>query len=116
MSKDHTAPERPDGTTLHVILARLHRSSQSSNTETLVWRPDGRRSTVLDVIRGATRELALSVFRCDDFKVLDALSDAVQRGVRVRALLTQRAKNWDQRLQDLGVFLDSMGAEVHRYA
>src|SRR5262249_34988180 len=54
--------------------------------------------------------------RCDDFRVLDALADATHRGVRVRALITPRAKNWDKRLQDLGVFLDSMGAEVHRYA
>lgn len=71
---------------------------------------------MLDVIRGARRELVLSVFRCDDFSVLDALGDAIQRKVQVRALLTPRAKNWDKRLQDLGVFLDSMGAQVHTYA
>ena len=84
--------------------------------ERLVLEPGERRDAVLDVIRGARRELVLSVFRCDDFKILDALADAVHRKVRVRALLTQRAKNWDKRLQDLEVFLDSMGAEVHRYA
>jgi len=81
-----------------------------------VWETGERRRTVLDVIGGARRELVLSVFRCDDFHVLDALGEAVQRKVRVRALLTPRAKNWDKRLQDLGVFLDSMGAEVQRYA
>jgi phosphatidylserine/phosphatidylglycerophosphate/cardiolipin synthase-like enzyme len=84
--------------------------------ERLIILPAERREAVLDVIRGARRELVLSVFRCDDFKILDALGDAVQRKVRVRALLTPRAKNWDKRLQDLGVFLDSMGAEVHRYS
>jgi len=83
--------------------------------ERLVWETVERREAVLDVIRGARRELVLSVFRCDDFKILDALADAVQRKVRVRALLTPRAKNWDKRLKDLGVFLESMGAEVHRY-
>jgi phosphatidylserine/phosphatidylglycerophosphate/cardiolipin synthase-like enzyme len=87
-----------------------------SSAERLVIDPVERRAAVLEVIRGARQELVLSVFRCDDFKVLDALGDAVQRKVRVRALLTPRAKNWDRRLQDLGVFLDSMGAEVHRYA
>jgi cardiolipin synthase len=84
--------------------------------EKLVLEPIDRRSAILDVIRGARQELVLSVFRCDDFKILDALADAVQRKVRVRALLTQRAKNWDKRLQALGVFLESMGAEVHRYS
>src|SRR5205085_3236693 len=39
-----------------------------------------------------------------------------RRKVRVRALFTQRAKNWDKRLLDLELFLGSMGAEVHRYA
>jgi cardiolipin synthase len=87
-----------------------------SPLERLVWEPVERRGAVLDLIRGAQRELVLSVFRCDDFKILDALGEAVQRKVRVRALLTPRAKNWDKRLKDLGVFLDSMGAEVHRYS
>ena len=84
--------------------------------EKLVLDPSERRDSVLEVIRGARQELVLSVFRCDDFKILDALADAVHRKVRVRALLTPKAKNWDKRLQDLGVFLDSMGAEVHRYS
>jgi phosphatidylserine/phosphatidylglycerophosphate/cardiolipin synthase-like enzyme len=93
-------------------MTRVH----SAPVERLVCEPAERRVAVLDVIRAARRELVLSVFRCDDFSILDALGDAVQRKVRVRALLTPRAKNWDKRLQDLGVFLDSMGAEAHRYA
>ena len=84
--------------------------------ERLILEPGERREAVLQVIRGARERLVLSVFRCDDFKILDALAGAIRRGVRVRALLTQRAKNWDKRLQELEVFLDSMGAEVHRYA
>lgn len=84
--------------------------------ERLVVEPRERREAIREVIRGARRELVLSLFRCDDFKILDELGDALQRKVRVRALLTPHAKNWDRRLQDLGVFLDSMGAEVHRYA
>src|ERR1043165_8423069 len=78
--------------------------------------PAERRDAVLDVIRAARRDLVLSVFRCDDFKVLDELATAVQRKVRVTALITPSAKNWDKRLQDLGIFLESMGAEVHRYS
>ena len=84
--------------------------------ERLILEPGERREAVLQVIRAARERLVLSVFRCDDFKILDALASAIRRGVRVRALLTQRAKNWDKRLQELEVFLDSMGAEVHRYA
>lgn len=94
------------------ITAKLFRSM----VERLVCDPGERRGAILDVISGARRELVLSVFRCDDFKILDGLADAVQRGVRVRALLTPTAKNWDKRLQQLGVFLDSMGADVHRYS
>ena len=84
--------------------------------ERLILEPGERREAVLQVIRGARHELVLSVFRCDDFKILDEIANAVRRKVRVRALVTQRAKNWDKRLQDLEVFLDSMGADVHRYA
>jgi phosphatidylserine/phosphatidylglycerophosphate/cardiolipin synthase-like enzyme len=97
-------------------MASSFQSEVPGRSERLVLDPAYRREAVLDVIRGARRELVLSVFRCDDFKVLDELASAVQRKVRVRALLTPHAKNWDRRLQDLGVFLESMGAEVHRYA
>ena len=85
-------------------------------TETLVLEPGERKRAILDLIRSAKHDLILSIFRCDDFKILDALAAAVNRNVRVRAILTSRAKNWDKRLQDLGVFLESMGADVCRYA
>jgi cardiolipin synthase len=87
-----------------------------SNGETLVLDPAERKQTVLDFISSARQDLILSIFRCDDFKILDALAAAVKRNVRVRAILTPRAKNWEKRLQDLGVFLESMGADVFRYA
>ena len=87
----------------------------SAPRERLILDPGARRDEVLQVIGGARERLVLSVFRCDDFKILDALAGAVQRKVHVRALLTQRAKNWDKRLQELEVFLNSMGADVHRY-
>lgn len=92
------------------------RPDRDQPQERLILDPRERRAAVLEVIDSAREQLVLSVFRCDDFKILDALANAVQRKVRVRALLTPTAKNWDRRLQDLGVFLDSMGAEVHRYA
>ena len=38
-----------------------------------------RRNAVLEIIRGARRELPLSVFRCDDFKILDEVAAAVER-------------------------------------
>lgn len=83
--------------------------------ERLVLEPAERRDAVCGMIRSAERELALSVFRCDDFAVLDELAAAARRNVRIRALLTHQAKNWGRRLDDLGAVLQSMGAEVRRY-
>lgn len=74
-----------------------------------------RRAAVLDVIQAAREELALSLFRCDDFAILDALASAVDRKVKVSALITQTAKNWDRRLRELETTLESMGATVLRY-
>ncbi len=71
---------------------------------------------MLEVIRSARHRLILSVFRCQDFAILDEIADARARGVRVTALLTPSAKNWDKRLQDLGMLLQSMGVEMTRYA
>lgn len=82
----------------------------------IVIAPAERRAAVLHLIQSARRRLILSVFRCDDFAVLDALVDALGRGVRVEALLTGRAKGGRKRLQELWALLDTSGALLHRYA
>ena len=92
------------------------RGTESRSADRVVFLPADRKSAVLGVIRGATRRLALSMFRCDDFDVLDALAAALQRGVRVDILLTGRARGWRTRLTHLWSVLESMGATLRRYA
>ena len=58
----------------------------------------------------------MAIFRCDDFAVLDALAAALKRGVRLRLLLTGRAKGWKKKLGALVALLENMGAEVRSYA
>jgi len=70
---------------------------------------------VLRVIGAARTRLILSMFRCDDREVLDALAGALRRNVRVEILITGRAKGWHARLQRLWVLLEDMGATLHRY-
>jgi len=55
------------------------------------------------------------MFRCDDFAIVDEVAAAVKRGVQVRVLITQRARGWKQRLQELTALLKSLGADVHPY-
>ncbi|NWF84044.1 MAG: hypothetical protein HXY18_09475 [Bryobacteraceae bacterium] len=74
-----------------------------------------RRDTFLELIGAARQRIILSMFRCTDFKIMDALADAQERGVSVELLLTQRAKGWEKRIRELGQYLESMGAKVHRY-
>lgn len=71
---------------------------------------------MLDTIAGARRRLILSLFRCNDFDVLDALAAALERGVKVEAVMTKRAKGGKKRLRKLWGALEEMGAVVHRYA
>jgi phosphatidylserine/phosphatidylglycerophosphate/cardiolipin synthase-like enzyme len=66
-------------------------------------------------MRSADRTLILSMFRCDDFSIVDELSAAVKRGVQVRVLITQRARGWKEKLKDLTALLKSLGAEVLPY-
>ena len=91
----HAKPRKPD----QVILA-----------------VDRRRAAVLDVINAAKKRLLISVFRCTDVQVLDAIADALARKVDVRLLMTPRARGWEKRLKELGAYLESMGAKVHPYA
>src|SRR5437870_8387086 len=81
----------------------------------LVLAPAARRPAVLDLMRSAERRLVLSMFRCDDFAVLDELAAAVKRNVHVRVLITHRARGWKRRLKELSALLASTGAHVQRY-
>lgn len=88
----------------------------SRRREVVVLEPAERRSALLRLIGGARRRLVLSLFRCDDVEVLDALASALARGVGVHALLTKRAKGGRKRLKKLWDTLEEMGAAVNWYA
>jgi phosphatidylserine/phosphatidylglycerophosphate/cardiolipin synthase-like enzyme len=77
--------------------------------------PDDRRSAVIDTINSSREQLSLSIFRCDDDGVVEALAAAVKRGVHVRVLLTSRAKASKAHLKRLHDVLKAAGAEVRRY-
>lgn len=87
-----------------------------SGAERLVLAPAERKAALLGVIGAAKRRLILSLFRCDDFSVLDALAAALERGCEVEAILTKRAKGGKKRLKKLWGALEEMGAVVTRYA
>jgi phosphatidylserine/phosphatidylglycerophosphate/cardiolipin synthase-like enzyme len=78
--------------------------------------PAERKTALLGVIGAAKRRLILSLFRCDDFSVLDELAAALERGCEVEAVLTKRAKGGKKRLKKLWGALEEMGAVVTRYA
>jgi cardiolipin synthase len=78
--------------------------------------PAARRQAMLDIIGGAHERLILSLFRCNDPGVLDSLAAALERGVKVEAIVTKRAKGGRKRLRKLWQALEEMGAVVHHYA
>jgi len=92
------------------------RPNAGSAKEKLVLDPVERKAALLGVIGAAKRRLILSLFRCDDFSVLDALAAALERGCEVEAVLTKRAKGGKKRLKKLWGALEEMGAVVTRYA
>jgi len=87
-----------------------------SKRERLVLEPAERKAALLHVIGSAKRRLVLSLFRCDDFSILDALASALERGCDVEAIVTKRAKGGRKRLKKLWGALEEMGAVVTRYA
>jgi phosphatidylserine/phosphatidylglycerophosphate/cardiolipin synthase-like enzyme len=76
---------------------------------------DERRAVILDVIRNARESIALSLFRCNDEQVFEELARATERGVRVEALITSRAKGGKKKLRKLWEALERTGASVHSY-
>ena len=85
-------------------------------TDRIVLAASERRPAILDAIGSARQSIRLSMFRCTDFKVMDKLAEALARGVKVELLLTRRAKGWEKKIRELGQYLESMGAQVHRFA
>ncbi len=75
-----------------------------------------RRATIVDVIGGAKRSIALSLFRCNDPAIFAALAEATARGVKVDVLMTSRAKGAVSKLTKLWAKLEKAGAAVHAYA
>jgi cardiolipin synthase A/B len=61
----------------------------------LVWSPTNAQATVLSVINGATRTLAVEDEEMDDPAVTGALAAAARRGVNVRVTMTADPE-WDQ--------------------
>jgi cardiolipin synthase A/B len=94
---------------------RAMTSGSAGPVERIIIAPGERRPAVVHVINSARTRLSLSLFRCDDEAVLDALAAAVRRGVRVRALVTSRAKGSKQQLKQLYRTLKTAGADVRRY-
>jgi phosphatidylserine/phosphatidylglycerophosphate/cardiolipin synthase-like enzyme len=90
--------------------------SAGNTNERLVLDPAERKAALLGVIGAARRRLILSLFRCDEFSILDALAAALERGCEVEAILTKRAKGGKKRLKKLWGALEEMGAVVTRYA
>lgn len=83
--------------------------------ERLVIEPRLRRRTIVAAIRAARERLVVSIFRCDDRVVLQALAAAADRGVHVRVLLTPRARAAAQALDALHGWLAGRGIGVRRY-
>jgi phosphatidylserine/phosphatidylglycerophosphate/cardiolipin synthase-like enzyme len=98
------------------VVKKTSRQSSAKATERLVLDPAERKAALLGVIGAAKRRLILSLFRCDDFSILDALAAALERGCELEAVLTKRAKGGKKRLKKLWGALEEMGAVVTRYA
>jgi phosphatidylserine/phosphatidylglycerophosphate/cardiolipin synthase-like enzyme len=81
----------------------------------LVLAPADRRERVIEIVRSARERLILSLFRCNDYPVMDELGAAAARGVHVEVLITQRAKGGKKRLRRLGQQFEAMGATVWHY-
>ena len=85
-------------------------------SDRFVASPEACRDAILDVIRGATRDIALSLFRCNDKEVFVELKRARARGVTVTALVTARAEGGAKKLDKLRHALLDTGATVTVYA
>jgi phosphatidylserine/phosphatidylglycerophosphate/cardiolipin synthase-like enzyme len=91
-------------------------AAKTTRPDRIVASPAECREAILDTIRGAKRELSLSLFRCNDTEIFDELAGARARGVTVDALVTARAAGSTKKLKKLREQLLEADATVHVYA
>jgi cardiolipin synthase len=84
--------------------------------EQLILAPEQRRPTILSLLRSARREIILSLFRCDDSRVLDEIVMTARRKIDVRVLVTPKARGWNKRLGSLVTLLKDTGVDVAQYS
>ncbi len=87
----------------------LYRSVQNLS---LIIQPGDSFFPLVDAIDSATRSINMTIFRMDDPIVRDALSFAVSRRVKVRALIAPTSKGWTKRNKKLTDELSALGIEV----
>jgi cardiolipin synthase len=90
-------------------------SKGTDTPDRLITAADERRTALVDVIRGARRQITLSLFRCNDDQVLEELAAATARGVAVDVLITSRAKGGKKKIEKLWRALEKTGATVRAY-
>jgi cardiolipin synthase A/B len=90
-------------------------TSPSPVPDRVVLSADERRPALIEVIRGARREITLSLFRCNDDEILAELTAATARGVTVNVLVTSRSKGDKKRREKLWNALEQTGATVSAY-
>src|SRR5580704_18113512 len=82
----------------------------------IIVQPDAGMAPVLSSIKQAKRSLDVLIFRLDMREIVDALTAAVARGVRVRALTAYTNKGGEKRLRELEMILLDGGVTVSRTA
>jgi phosphatidylserine/phosphatidylglycerophosphate/cardiolipin synthase-like enzyme len=91
-------------------------TAKARRPDRVVASPVECREAILDAIRGATRQLSLSLFRCNDKEIFEELAAARTRGVAVDALVTARAAGSTKKLKKLRQKLLDADTTVHIYA
>lgn len=82
----------------------------------LIVQPDAGIAPVTTAVKQAKKSLDVLIFRLDRREIVDALTAAVARGVRVRALTASTNKGGQKRLRELEMRLLDGGVTVSRTA
>ena len=78
----------------------------------LIVQPGDSFFPIVDAIDGATTSIKMTIFRMNDPIVLEAMTYAVSRGVKVQALVAPNSKGWTKRNKKLSEELSKVGIEV----